>query len=42
MDDILRLLEAHRDKLDDAYLRRHAAGLGVTAVLDEAVRRAGR
>ena len=40
--DILRLLVASGDRLDNAYLRRHAAGLGVTAVLDEAVRRAGR
>jgi hypothetical protein len=40
--DIARLLVAYGDRLDDAYLRRHAAGLGVTAVLDEAIRRAGR
>lgn len=39
--DIRRLLEAHGNRLDDAYLRRHAAGLGVSALLDEAVRRAG-
>ena len=40
--DILRLLAAHGDRLDDPYLRRHAAGLGVEAMLDEAIRRAGR
>ncbi len=39
--DILRLLVAFGNRLDDAYLRRHAAGLGVANVLDEAVRRAG-
>jgi hypothetical protein len=32
---------AYDDGLDDAYLRRHAAGLGVSALLDETVRRAG-
>ena len=42
--DILRLLEAHGDRLDDAYLRRHAAGLGRARApsLDEAIRRAGQ
>jgi hypothetical protein len=40
--DIVRLLVVFRDRLDDAYLRRHAAGLGVANVLDEAVRRADR
>ena len=40
--DIARLLVAYGDRLNDAYLRRHAAGLGVTAVLDEAIRRARR
>jgi hypothetical protein len=39
--DILRLLVASGDRLDIAYLHRHAAGLGVSALLDEAVRRAG-
>ena len=38
--DVLRLLVACGDRLDDTYLRRHAAGLGVSALLDEAVRRA--
>jgi hypothetical protein len=39
--DILRLLEALWSRLDQAYVRRHAAGLGVAALLEEAVRRAG-
>ena len=39
--DIGRLLGASR-RLDDGYMRRHAAGLGVNALLDEANRRAGR
>ncbi len=39
--DIGRLLVAGRP-LDDAYVRRHAAGLGVNALLDEARARAGR
>jgi len=40
--DIGRLLMTHGDGLDDTYLRRHAIGLGVSALLDEAARRAGR
>jgi hypothetical protein len=39
--DIVRLLVAYGGTLDEAYIRRHAAGLGVSALLDEAIRRAG-
>jgi hypothetical protein len=39
--DIVRLLVTYSGALDEAYARRHAAGLGVSALLDEAVRRAG-
>ena len=39
--DIARILGA-RVPLDDGYLRSHAAGLGLSALLDEAMRRAGR
>lgn len=35
-----RLLVARGDRLDAAYLRRHAAGLGVSGRLEEAIRRA--
>lgn len=38
--DILRLLEALGPRLDHRYIGRHAAGLGVTTLLDEAMRRA--
>ncbi len=39
--DIGRLLAARWERLDHAYVRRHAAGLGVADVLAEALRRAG-
>lgn len=39
--DIVRLLEALGPRLDMAYVRRHAAQLGVADLLDEAERRAG-
>jgi hypothetical protein len=38
--DVVRLVTAQGDRLDEAYLRRHAAGLGVSAALEEAMRRA--
>jgi hypothetical protein len=38
--DIKRLLVAQGDRLDTAYLRRHAADLGVSGLLEEAIRRA--
>lgn len=40
--DIIRLLGASWDRLDNAYVRRHALGLGLTDLLSEALRRAGR
>jgi len=39
--DIVRLIEALGSGLDMEYVRRHAAQLGVTGLLDEAVHRAG-
>lgn len=39
--DILRLLAALWPRLDQAYVRRHAAALAVGALLEEALHRAG-
>jgi hypothetical protein len=38
--DVVRLLTALSPRLDQAYVRRHAAGLGVTRLLEEALRHA--
>lgn len=39
--DIGRLLDSLWPRLDQAYVRRHAPGLGVDALLEEALRHAG-
>jgi hypothetical protein len=39
--DVVRLLTGLWPRLDHAYVRRHAAGLGVTRLLEEALRHAG-